>query len=46
MSVAAARPIVMAVTGASGAPYAVRLLETLIERRQQVSLIVSDHGLR
>lgn len=42
----AARPIVMAVTGASGAPYAVRLLETLVERRQQVALIVSDHGLR
>jgi len=36
----------MAVTGASGAPYAVRLLETLIERQQRVSLIVSDHGLR
>ena len=36
----------MAVTGASGAPYAVRLLETLVERKQRVSLIVSDHGLR
>ena len=46
MSTAAERPIVMAVTGASGAPYAVRLLETLIERQQRVSLIVSDHGLR
>jgi len=46
MSTAAERPIVMAVTGASGAPYAVRLLETLIEREQRVSLIVSDHGLR
>ena len=40
------RPIVVAVTGASGAPYAVRLLETLIDRQQPVSLIVSDHGLR
>ena len=46
MSTAAERPIVMAVTGASGAPYAVRLLETLIEHQQRVSLIVSDHGLR
>jgi len=46
MSVAAGRPIVMAVTGASGAPYAVRLLETLVAREQRVSLIVSDHGLR
>ena len=34
------RPIVVAVTGASGAPYAVRLLETLIDRQQPVSLIV------
>ena len=46
MSAAAERPIVMAVTGASGAPYAVRLLETLVERKRRVSLIVSDHGLR
>ena len=46
MSAAAERPIVVAVTGASGAPYAVRLLETLVEREQRVSLIVSDHGLR
>jgi 4-hydroxy-3-polyprenylbenzoate decarboxylase len=40
------RPIVVAITGASGAPYAVRLLEQLVERRQRVSLIVSDHGVR
>lgn len=46
MKTAAERPIVMAVTGASGAPYAVRLLHTLIEHQQRVSLIVSDHGLR
>jgi 4-hydroxy-3-polyprenylbenzoate decarboxylase len=38
-------PIVMAVTGASGAPYAVRLVEALVEARQPVQLIVSDHGL-
>ena len=43
---AAARPIVMAITGASGAPYAVRLLEALVARDRPVSLIVSDHGLR
>jgi 4-hydroxy-3-polyprenylbenzoate decarboxylase len=46
MSAAAERPIVMAVTGASGAPYAVRLLETLVAHERRVSLIVSDHGLR
>jgi 4-hydroxy-3-polyprenylbenzoate decarboxylase len=40
------RPIVVAVTGASGAPYAVRLLEALVERQRRVSLIVSDHGVR
>jgi 4-hydroxy-3-polyprenylbenzoate decarboxylase len=39
-------PIVVAVTGASGAPYAVRLLQQLVERRQRVALIVSDHGRR
>jgi 4-hydroxy-3-polyprenylbenzoate decarboxylase len=38
--------VVVAVTGASGAPYAVRLLEALVERAQPVSLIVSDHGVR
>jgi flavin prenyltransferase len=46
MTDVAARPIVVAVTGASGAPYAVRLLQTLIERQQRISLIVSDHGRR
>jgi 4-hydroxy-3-polyprenylbenzoate decarboxylase len=40
------RPIVVAITGASGAPYAVRLLEALVEHQQRVSLIVSDHGIR
>ena len=39
-------PIVMAVTGASGAPYAVRLLEALVAAGQPVQLIVSDHGMR
>ena len=40
------RPIVVAITGASGAPYAVRLLESLAEARRAVQLIVSSHGLR
>lgn len=41
-----ARPIVMAITGASGAPYAVRLLESLVAAERPVQLIVSSHGLR
>ena len=40
------RPIVFAITGASGAPYAVRLLESLLEADRSVQLIVSAHGLR
>lgn len=43
---ATARPIVFAITGASGAPYAVRLLQQLIAARRQVQLIVSSHGVR
>ena len=39
-------PVVMAVTGASGAPYAVRLLEQLVRAGRDVSLIVSAHGWR
>lgn len=39
-------PLVMAITGASGAPYAVRLLEQLLVAEQSVQLIVSAHGLR
>src|SRR5207249_7094474 len=38
--------IVFAITGASGAPYAVRLLEQLLVARRPVQLIVSSHGLR
>lgn len=41
-----ARPVVVAITGASGAPYAVRLLETLVAAERPVQLIVSSHGLR
>jgi 4-hydroxy-3-polyprenylbenzoate decarboxylase len=40
------RPIVFAITGASGAPYAVRLLRALVDARRTVQLIVSDHGWR
>jgi 4-hydroxy-3-polyprenylbenzoate decarboxylase len=39
-------PVVMAITGASGAPYAVRLLEVLARARIPVWLIVSSHGWR
>ncbi len=42
----AARPIVFAITGASGAPYAVRLLDRLLAARRDVQLIISGHGLR
>jgi 4-hydroxy-3-polyprenylbenzoate decarboxylase len=44
--VTAPRPVVLAITGASGAPYAVRLLEVLARRRVPVWLIVSAHGMR
>jgi flavin prenyltransferase len=40
------RPLVMAITGASGAPYAVRLLEVLARAKAPVWLIVSRHGRR
>jgi 4-hydroxy-3-polyprenylbenzoate decarboxylase len=39
-------PIVMGITGASGAPYAVRLLQQLVAAHRPVSLIVSKYGLR
>jgi 4-hydroxy-3-polyprenylbenzoate decarboxylase len=39
-------PVVLAVTGASGAPYAVRLIEVLARNRVPVWLIVSSHGWR
>ncbi|HXT18558.1 MAG TPA: flavin prenyltransferase UbiX [Gemmatimonadaceae bacterium] len=40
------RPIVVAITGASGAPYAVRLLEGLLQAKRSVQLIISGHGFR
>ena len=39
-------PITVAMTGASGAPYAVRLLEILNREHVPVSLIISDTGWR
>ncbi|MCX5766181.1 MAG: UbiX family flavin prenyltransferase [Gemmatimonadetes bacterium] len=36
----------MAFTGASGAPYGVRLLQQLVASQRRVSLIMSSHGLR
>jgi flavin prenyltransferase len=41
-----ADPILLAITGASGAPYAVRLLEVLATNRVPLWLIVSSHGWR
>jgi 4-hydroxy-3-polyprenylbenzoate decarboxylase len=39
-------PVTLAITGASGAPYAVRLLEVLSRSRVPTWLIVSSHGWR
>lgn len=39
-------PIVFGITGASGAPYAVRLLQQLVLAERNVSLIISSYGQR
>jgi flavin prenyltransferase len=39
-------PVVLAITGASGAVYGVRLLEVLARNRVPVWLVTSSHGLR
>jgi 4-hydroxy-3-polyprenylbenzoate decarboxylase len=39
-------PIVLAITGASGAPYAVRVLRSLVAAQRRTWLVVSGHGLR
>jgi 4-hydroxy-3-polyprenylbenzoate decarboxylase len=39
-------PWVMAITGASGAPYAVRLLEALARNEVPLLLVISKHGWR
>jgi 4-hydroxy-3-polyprenylbenzoate decarboxylase len=41
-----ARPLVVAITGASGAPYAVRLVQALVAAERPVWLVVSSHGFR
>ena len=41
-----APPVVFGITGASGAPYAVRLLQQLTAAHRSVSLIVSRYGMR
>ena len=41
-----ALPLVVAITGASGAPYSVRLLQALAAAGQPSWLIVSEHGFR
>ncbi len=40
------RPLILAITGASGAPYAVRLLEVLANHHVPTWLLVSTHGWR
>jgi 4-hydroxy-3-polyprenylbenzoate decarboxylase len=39
-------PIIVAITGASGAPYARRILQGLVEARRRVHLIISPAGRR
>ena len=39
-------PLVLAITGASGAPYSVRLLEVLATNRVTTWLLISAHGWR
>ena len=46
MRVATDAPITFGITGASGAPYAVRVLRALCETGTPVRLIVSGYGLR
>jgi 4-hydroxy-3-polyprenylbenzoate decarboxylase len=46
VSAAYGAPITLGVTGASGAPYAVRLLRALVETATPVRLIVSSYGWR
>lgn len=40
------RPMVVGITGASGAPYAARLLRCLVDADVHVHLVVSPHGKR
>ena len=40
------RPVILAITGASGAPYGVRLLEVLAMHHVETWLLISSHGWR
>ncbi|HUL03450.1 MAG TPA: flavin prenyltransferase UbiX [Gemmatimonadales bacterium] len=40
------QPVILAITGASGAPYGVRLLEVLAQHQVPTWLLVSSHGWR
>ncbi len=46
MTTSSRPPIVLALTGASGAPYGLRLLDVLARRKLPVWLIPSSHGMR
>lgn len=46
MRIAPGAPVTLGITGASGAPYAVRLLRALNDSGTPVRLIVSGYGLR
>lgn len=46
MTRAADAPVTLGITGASGAPYAVRLLQALNDAATPVRLIVSGYGMR
>ena len=39
-------PVILAFTGASGAPYGVRLLDVLARHQIATELIISSHGWR
>lgn len=39
-------PVVLGITGASGAPYGVRLLDVLARNRMPVWLVTTSHGMR
>ncbi len=45
-AVVTAHPVIFAITGASGAPYGVRLLDVLARNRVATELIISSHGWR
>lgn len=40
------KQIVLAITGASGAPYAIRLIDRLVRANAHVHLLISPHGRR